>query len=186
MIEVFPSKYIHVGGDEAPKTRWKACPKCQARIKAEGLSNEHELQSYFIRRIEKHLAGKGRCLIGWDEILEGGLAPGAAVMSWRGMAGGIAAAKAGHDVVMSPDQPLLFRLPLPSHRRAAAYGFDPVAGLSPEQARLRARACKPTSGRTSTASRPWWTSRSFRGCCRWPNAAGRPPPATNWDNFQPA
>jgi len=102
VADLFPSKYIHIGGDEAAKANWKKCPKCQARIKAEGLKNEAELQSYFIKRIEKVLVSKNKRLIGWDEILEGGLAPEATVMSWRGMEGGIAAAKAGHDVVMSP------------------------------------------------------------------------------------
>jgi hexosaminidase len=102
VIELFPSEYIHIGGDECPKERWKACAKCQARIKAEGLKDEHELQSYFIRRIEKFVSGKGRRLIGWDEILEGGLAPNATVQSWRGMAGAIAAATTGHDVISSP------------------------------------------------------------------------------------
>lgn len=103
VMTLFPGKYIHVGGDEAPKKRWKNCPKCQARIKAEGLKDEHELQSYFIQRIEKFLNARGRQLIGWDEILEGGLAPNAAVMSWRGASGGIEAARQGHDVVMTPN-----------------------------------------------------------------------------------
>src|SRR5687767_13466443 len=85
---LFPGKYIHIGGDECPKTRWKVCPKCQKRMKDEGLKDEHELQSYFIRRIEKFLNSKGKQIIGWDEILEGGLAPNAAVMSWRGEQGG--------------------------------------------------------------------------------------------------
>ena len=102
VMELFPGPYIHIGGDECPKTRWKTCPKCQARMQAEGLKDEHELQSYFIRRIERFVNGKGRKIIGWDEILEGGLAPNAAVMSWRGTEGGIAAAKAGHYAVMSP------------------------------------------------------------------------------------
>ncbi len=102
VIPLFPSEFFHIGGDEANKMRWKECPLCQARIKAEGLKDEHELQSYFIKRIEKHLNSRGKRLIGWDEILEGGLAPNATVMSWRGMQGGIEAANAGHDVVMSP------------------------------------------------------------------------------------
>jgi len=102
VLELFPSKYIHIGGDEAPKERWEKCPKCQKRIKKEGLKDEHELQSYFITRIEKFLNTKGRQIIGWDEILEGGLAPNAAVMSWRGIEGGISAAKQKHNVVMSP------------------------------------------------------------------------------------
>lgn len=108
VIELFPGQYIHVGGDECPKTRWKECAQCQKRIKDEGLSDEHELQSYFIQRIEKYLNAKGKKLIGWDEILEGGLAPNATVMSWRGEDGGIAAAKARHNVVMTPGFALYF------------------------------------------------------------------------------
>jgi hexosaminidase len=103
VIELFPGKYIHIGGDECPKGSWEECPDCQARIKAEGLKDEHELQSYFIRRMEKYLLSKGRYIIGWDEILEGGLAPEATVMSWRGEKGGIEAAKQNHDVIMSPN-----------------------------------------------------------------------------------
>ncbi|MGB1287128.1 MAG: beta-N-acetylhexosaminidase, partial [Aggregatilineales bacterium] len=103
VLDLFPSEYIHIGGDECPKDRWEVCPDCQARIKAEGLQNEHELQSYFIRRMEKWLNERGRRLVGWDEILEGGLAPNATVMSWRGSQGGIDAANAGHDVIMSPN-----------------------------------------------------------------------------------
>jgi hexosaminidase len=102
VLELFPSTYIHVGGDECPKNNWKRCPNCQKRIKDLNLKDEHELQSYFIQRIEKFLNNKGRKLIGWDEILEGGLAPNAVVMSWRGEEGGIAAAKENHDVVMTP------------------------------------------------------------------------------------
>ena len=102
VIDLFPSEFIHIGGDEVPKLRWQNCAKCQERIRTEGLKSEDELQSYFIKRIEKFLGGKGKRLIGWDEILEGGLAPNATVMSWRGTAGGIAAAQSGHDVVMSP------------------------------------------------------------------------------------
>ena len=102
VIAIFPSKYIHIGGDEAPKTYWKESPFCQALMKEKGLKDEHELQSYFIQRIEKHVNGKGRSIIGWDEILEGGLAPNATVMSWRGEAGGIAAAQQNHDVIMTP------------------------------------------------------------------------------------
>ena len=102
VMQLFPSKYIHIGGDECPKERWKTCPLCQKRIREEHLKDEHALQSYFIQRIEKYLNSKGRQIIGWDEILEGGLAPNATVMSWRGEEGGIAAAKQGHDVVMTP------------------------------------------------------------------------------------
>jgi len=102
VIELFPSKYIHIGGDECPKERWENCPDCQKRIRENDLKNEHELQSYFIKRIEKFLNSRGRYIIGWDEILEGGLAPEATVMSWRGTEGGIQAARQGHDVVMTP------------------------------------------------------------------------------------
>ncbi len=102
VIALFPSQYIHIGGDESPKVRWKNCAHCQALIKKENLKDEHELQSYFIKRIDKFVNGKGRQIIGWDEILEGGLAPNAAVMSWRGTEGGISAAKQKHFVVMTP------------------------------------------------------------------------------------
>ncbi len=102
IMDIFPSTYIHIGGDEAPKVRWEKCEKCQARIKAEGLKDEAELQSYFIKRIEKFLVSKKRRLIGWDEILEGGLAPEATVMAWRGIQAGIDAATQGHDAIMTP------------------------------------------------------------------------------------
>jgi len=102
IMDIFPSTYIHIGGDEAPKVRWKECPKCQSRIQAEGLKDEAELQSYFIKRIEKFLVSKNRRLIGWDEILEGGLAPEATVMAWRGIQAAIDAATQGHDAIMTP------------------------------------------------------------------------------------
>ncbi len=108
VLTLFPSKYIHIGGDECPKTRWKICPKCQNRMKLEGLKDEHELQSWFVQHIEKWLNEKGRSIIGWDEILEGGLAPNATVMSWRGTAGGEEAAKQGHNVIMTPGKPCYF------------------------------------------------------------------------------
>jgi len=102
VLALFPSRFIHIGGDECPKARWKECPKCQEVIKREHLQDEQELQSYFIRRIGEYLNSKSRRLIGWDEIIEGGLAPNATVMSWRGIQGGIQAVQAGHDVVMTP------------------------------------------------------------------------------------
>ena len=114
IVEIFPSEYIHVGGDECPKTVWAKCPKCQARIKALGLKSnskhtkEERLQSFVIHEAEAFLGSKGRKMIGWDETLEGGLAPGATVMSWRGEGGGIEAAKQGHDVVMTPNTYLYF------------------------------------------------------------------------------
>jgi len=108
VLELFPSHYVHVGGDEVQKDRWKESPDAQAVITREGLKDESELQSYFIRRMEQFLNSKGRRMIGWDEILEGGLAPDATVMSWRGEDGGIAAARQGHDVIMTPGVYLYF------------------------------------------------------------------------------
>ena len=108
VMELFPGEYIHIGGDEVPKDRWKKCPKCQARIRNKGLADESELQSYFIKRMEGFLLEHDRKLIGWDEILEGGLAPEATVMSWRGEVGGIEAAQMGHEVVMSPNSHCYF------------------------------------------------------------------------------
>ncbi len=102
VLDLFPSPWIHIGGDECPKDLWKTDPKIQAKIQELGLNDEHELQSWFIRHFDRWLTERGRRLVGWDEILEGGLAKGATVMSWRGVDGGIAAAQAGHDVVMTP------------------------------------------------------------------------------------
>lgn len=103
LLDLFPSEIIHIGGDEAPKQRWENCPKCQERIRTEGLSDEHALQSYFVKRVGAYLQRKGRRMIGWDEIMEGGLAENAMVMSWRGEKGGIEAAGMGHEVVMAPN-----------------------------------------------------------------------------------
>jgi hexosaminidase len=126
VMALFPSEYIHIGGDEAPKTAWIKCPKCQSRIKAEGLKDEAELQSYFIRRIEKLVNSKGRKLIGWDEILEGGLAENAAVMSWRGEQGGIEAARQGHSVVMSPTSHCYFDYSYETTSTEKVYSYAPV------------------------------------------------------------
>jgi hexosaminidase len=108
VLELFPSPFIHVGGDECPKDEWQKSPAAQQRIRDLGLADEDELQSWIIRQMDDYLASRGRRLVGWDEILEGGLAPGATVMSWRGEDGGIAAAKAGHDVVMTPTTHVYF------------------------------------------------------------------------------
>lgn len=144
---LFPGTYVHIGGDESPKDRWKVCPKCQKRIKDQGLKDEHELQSYFIKRAEKILAKYGKKLIGWDEILEGGLAPTATVMSWRGIEGGIAAARSGHDAIMTPgshcyldyyqsdpgNEPLAIGGLLTLER---VYGYEPIPdSLTEEQGR---------------------------------------------------
>lgn len=108
VVDLFPGEYIHIGGDECPKDQWKICPKCQQRMKDNNLSDEHELQSWFIQEIENYLSGLNKRIIGWDEILEGGLAENATVMSWRGETGGIEAAKSGHDVIMSPNSNCYF------------------------------------------------------------------------------
>lgn len=140
---LFPDEYVHIGGDECYKDFWHTCPRCQARMKAEGLKNENELQSYFIHRMEALLKEKGKKLIGWDEIIEGGLAPEATVMSWRGMAGGIKAAQAGHHVVMTPDnhcyldlwqgEPSVEPDTYSMCRLSDSYAFNPVPdGVAPE------------------------------------------------------
>lgn len=150
ILEIFPSLYIHVGGDEAVKEEWKASPRIQERIKSLGLKDEHELQAYMIGRIDEYLTARGRRLIGWDEILEGQLAPGAAVMSWRGPQGGIAAARLGHEVVMCRhDVTYLdyYQSPLKTATEPLAihgildlektYSYEPVPDeLTPEQAKF--------------------------------------------------
>ncbi|TRZ41568.1 beta-N-acetylhexosaminidase [Robertkochia solimangrovi] len=125
VVELFPSEYIHIGGDECPKGNWKRCPLCQQRMKEEGLADEHELQSYFVQRIEKYLNTKGKKIIGWDEILEGGLAPNATVMSWRGMEGGITAANQDHDVIMTPTSHCYFDY----HQEEGLSGVKNIGGL---------------------------------------------------------
>jgi hexosaminidase len=128
---LFPGQYIHIGGDECPKDRWKLCPKCQIRMQTEHLANEDELQSYFIKRITAFLITKGKTVVGWDEILEGGLAPGAVVMSWRGELGGIAAAEQKHYVVMTPENPCYF-----DHYQSKKRNLEPLAigGYNPLEA----------------------------------------------------
>jgi hexosaminidase len=146
VMELFPGRYIHIGGDEVPKQQWRASPVAKEVMRREKLTNEEELQGWFIRRIEKFLRAHGRRLIGWDETLEGGLAPDATVMSWRGTAGGIEAARQGHDVIMTPTNPMYFDyyqgnpaseplaiggfVPLDS-----VYAYEPVpSALTPKQA----------------------------------------------------
>ncbi len=126
VMMLFPSPYIHIGGDEVPKTRWQQCSKCQARIRQEKLKNEHELQSYFIKRIESFLRENNRHLIGWDEILEGGLAPEATVQSWRGMEGAIAAARSGHNAIVSPVTHAYFDYPVQTIDLRRVFSFEPV------------------------------------------------------------
>ena len=127
---LFPSKYIHIGGDESPKTHWKLCPLCQKRMKDNNLKDEHELQSWFVQRIEKYLNSKGKTIIGWDEILEGGLAPNAVVMSWRGEAGGIEAAKQKHNVIMTPGNPLYFDHTQSKNEDSVTFGgYNPIENV---------------------------------------------------------
>ena len=135
-MALFPSPWIHVGGDEVDKRDWNRSALCQSFMQAKGLKNADELQSYFIRQVDAYLASKGRRLVGWDEILEGGLAPGATVMSWRGIEGGIAAARAGRDVVMSPTSHLYFDYSYEQIPTPVVYGYDPIpAELNPDQAK---------------------------------------------------
>jgi hexosaminidase len=132
VCSLFPGAYVHIGGDECSKARWKVCPKCQALIAKEGLKDENGLQSYFVRRMEACLNKKGKELIGWDEILEGGLAPGATVMSWRGIQGGVAAAKKQHKVIMSPGKPCYFDHYQSKDRKKeplAIGGFNPLESV---------------------------------------------------------
>lgn len=145
-MEIFPSRYIHIGGDEAGKGEWKTCPDCKKRMEQEGLNDVDELQSYLIKRIEKYINSKGRSIIGWDEILEGGVAPNATVMSWRGTEGGIKAIQSGHDVIMTPgaycyidySQDAPFREPVSIGGYtplAKVYSYEPLdSSISPEQA----------------------------------------------------
>lgn len=125
VMDLFPSEYIHIGGDEAPKVRWESCPKCQRRIQEEGLHDAHELQSWFITQIGSFLADHGRKLIGWDEILEGGLPGGATVQSWRGMQGGRDAVAMGRDAIMSPTSHCYFDYPVESIDLERVYDFEP-------------------------------------------------------------
>jgi len=147
-MDIFPSKFIHIGGDEVNKGPWHNNPEVQTQMKALGLKSEDELQSWFVGQMDKFLSAHGRRLVGWDEILEGGLAQGATVMSWRGINGGIAAAKANHDVVMAPGdftyldhyqaadhttEPVAIGGYLPLNR---IYGYEPIpTALTPDEAR---------------------------------------------------
>jgi N-acetyl-beta-hexosaminidase len=195
-LELFPSEFIHIGGDEASKAFWSKCKFCQQRKTTEKLANEHELQSYFIKRMEKYLNSKGRRLIGWNEILEGGLAPNATVMSWQGTRGGVIAARAGHDVVMSPEEFIYFDHPesnapgYPMSWGSAISSLETVYNYEPIPSELTAEEAKHVLG----AQANMWTvythtdeSIEFmtypRLCAlaeiTWTNKANR-----NWKNFQ--
>ncbi len=152
VLTLFPGKFIHIGGDEALKNEWNASPRAQERIRELGLKDEHELQSWFIRKMDAYLTQRGRRLIGWDEILEGGLAPNATVMSWRGIDGGLAAAREGHDVVMAPNKNVYFDMYQSQDRSAeplAIGGFTPldsVYAYEPVPAQLEPQFVKHVLG----------------------------------------
>ena len=190
VMEIFPSRYIHIGGDEAIKTQWRASQECQAIKRALGLPDEEAMQSYFIGRMDKFLTEQGRVLVGWDEILEGGLSPGAVVMSWRGEEGGVEAARQGHDVVMAPEQYTYFDHYQSKDRDAeplafselltlsTVYGYEPIpADLPQEYAHhVRGAQCQlwteymPTTGQVEYMAFPrmaalaevTWSSRESR------------------------
>lgn len=199
VLALFPSKYIHVGGDECPKENWKRCTKCQQRIKDNNLKDEHELQSYFIQRMEKYLNGNGRTLIGWDEILEGGLAPNAVVMSWRGEAGGIEAAKQNHDVIMTPGNPVYFDFSQSENEDSITiggynpiekvYAYDPVPKeLTGEQARhiLGAQANLWTEyiGNTKKVEYMILPRMAALSEVLWSQKESKEPIAIGWKNFE--
>ncbi len=150
VMDLFPSKYIHIGGDECPKDSWKRSEFCQNLMKKNGLKDEHELQSYFIHRIEKYINSKGKKIIGWDEILEGGLAPNATVMSWRGEEGGIEAAKQNHDVIMTPGTHCYFDHNQTTNDDSVTIGgylpIDTVYSYEPVPATLNAMQAKHVLG----------------------------------------
>ncbi|NTW24385.1 MAG: family 20 glycosylhydrolase [Lentimicrobium sp.] len=194
VMNIFPSTYIHIGGDEAPKNRWEACPLCQKRIHDEHLKDPHELQSYFITRIEKFLNSNGRQIIGWDEILEGGLAPGATVMSWRGIDGGIAAAKMGHDVIMTPGTPCYFDhyQASPVGEPLAIGGYNPlkkVYNYEPVPEVLNANEAKHILGSQGNLWTEYIPTSAQAEYMAFPRAIAlaevnwSPREARNWDNF---
>ena len=195
VADLFPSPVIHIGGDEAPKDRWNACPKCQKRIKDEHLKDEHELQSYFVRRIEDFLKTKNKKIIGWDEILEGGLAPNAMVMSWRGEEGGIAAAKQHHKVVMTPSPYtyLDYYQGEPYHEPAAIGGLltlEKVYSYEPIPAVLTAKEASYIQGIQGNLWAEYVHSPEKAEYMAFPRAAAiaeigwSQPQNKNWENFK--
>lgn len=194
VMELFPSKYIHVGGDEATKTNWKKCSHCKKRMHDEHLESPEELQSYFIKRMERFISANGRVLIGWDEILEGGLAPGATVMSWRGVKGGLEASEQGHDVVMSPGTHCYFdhyQGPMNSEPKAwggsspvsKVYQFDPVVESMTES------QIKHVLGGQANLWAEYVTTTSHSEYMIYPRLAAlsealwSPKPQKSWNNF---
>ncbi len=194
-MKLFPSTWIHVGGDEVDKGPWKRNPRTQELIKQRGLKNEDELQSWFIRQIDGYLSSHGRRLIGWDEILEGGLAQGATVMSWRGINGGIAAAHAGHDVVMSPNSHMYFDYyqSKPNEEPKAIGGFLPlerVYSYEPIPSALNSDESKHVLGVQGNLWTEFVPTSSHMEYMAWPRGcalaevAWSPKDARNWPSFQ--
>ncbi len=191
IMAMFPSRYIHIGGDEAIKTQWKASEEIRQMIRDKGLRDESELQAWFTRQIDAFLTEHGRRLVGWDEILEGGLAPGAVVMSWRGEKGGIVAAQAGHDVIMAPtshtyfdyyqgpreSEPLAIGGNLPLE---TVYQYEPIpAALTPDQAKhvLGAQA-QLWSEYIADAKQLQYMA--YPRACACAKCSGRPPRIATW------
>ena len=193
-MALFPGEYIHVGGDEAKKDEWEASPKIQARMKELGLKDEHALQSYFIQRIGKFIDSKGRKLIGWDEILEGGLAPNATVMSWRGIDGAIAAAQAGHDTVLSPAPDLYFdhwQSPgdiSPGRSNTLSlemvYKFDPVPDRIPPEQHKHILGLQANLWAEMMRSEDRVTYMAFPRTAALAEVAWSQPKRMNWENFR--
>ncbi|MEO1260626.1 MAG: family 20 glycosylhydrolase [Bacteroidota bacterium] len=193
IMDLFPAKYIHIGGDECNKEAWKKNIDCQNRIKKEGLKNEEELQSYFIKRVEKIINARERNLIGWDEILEGGLAPNATVMSWRGEEGGIAAASEGHQVIMTPNKYCYLDLkqghtdhePNLGYSQcllSTCYNYDPV----PEILKDKAKYILGMQGNLWSESLPDWDKTTYMAYPRLfaiSENAWSPQSTENWDDF---
>jgi len=195
VLTLFPSKFVHVGGDEVEKRPWQANPRAQQRMHELGLKNEEELQSWFIRQMDTFLASHGRRLVGWDEILEGGLASGATVMSWRGVEGGIAAARAGHDVIMAPTQFTYFdyyQWPMASAEPRAISGFLPlekVYSFDPIPPDLSAESAKHVLGAQSQLWSEWIPQRqemeymAFPRLCALAEVVWSPQAARNFADF---
>ena len=177
VLELFPGPWIHIGGDEAEKTQWKANPAIQARIKTLGLKDEHELQSWFIRQMDSFLTARNRRLIGWDEILEGGLAENATVMAWRGPEHAVTAARAGHDTVLAPTSHTYF-----DYYQAKDTAGEPraIGGSCRSSASTRGSPCRPTWNRRSTNMS--WACRGSFG----PNTCPTRRPSSTWPSRAPA
>ena len=193
VMELFPSEIIHIGGDEAPKANWKKCPLCQKRIKDEHLEDEHELQSYFIKRIEKYLNSKGRRLVGWDEIMEGGLSKAATVMSWRGVTPGIEAAELGNDVIMTPGTPFYISRPQSINKVTKydgavntmrdIYAFNPVSDELSIEARkhiIGVQACMWSEG---TPNRKILEYKAYPRAIAVAEMGWTPQEQRDWDDF---